>query len=610
VTAQIKNLANLIQTKRASGQKFVLMLGAGASISSGVRKTPLIMEELLQKFGMGIPGGTLEERFDTLWQGTPDPDRETLLRPYFDVEPSSGYQKLAQLIEAGFFDLAITLNFDDLLEKALQKRKFSDYKLIIRGETANEEMEKLVEVRSPRFKLLKLHGSLHSSKHFLFTAEEMLKYPDPVESLLKKITSSDIIVCGYAFEDLCVIRAFAYQGGAVICVNPAGVPRQLRAYLKNRRSEGWDIVTDFDSFAGELQQELQQTPQPVSKPLLNPFKFLESYEEADWGSLKGRDDETAKFFRTLVRKPPPQFIVLTGPGRAGKTSLVKAALLPALDTDKYRGVYLRCRPELENSLPRDLARIGLGSVGLDVISSLRQLERDSAGRHVVLFLDQFERVTDRFQSRTPEGLKKLNGFLHQHVFPGSSEGMTIVLVLSDEGLLGAQLIQECLDQGISATPVLCMAFDRAAVADIIQSLAQQGEIEFEPRIIEHMLDRYERSRDALAPDKRFTLAHIQAVCHILSNTRQVNFDSYERAFDKTQEALNQAINVHDIISFVEDFAWTEAAWFRNIIKVPLRESIDKIAEFIQAHYEELLPVSRQRRPTTPSPQPAPIELKI
>ena len=53
--------------------------------------------------------------------------------------------------------------------------------------------------------------------------------------------------------------------------------------------------------------------------------------------------------------------------------------------------------------------------------------------------------------------------------------------------------------------------------------------------------------------------------------------------------MHQAINVCDIISFVEDFSWSDAVWFRNMIKVPLKESKERIADFIKSHYDELVP---------------------
>ncbi len=74
--------------------KFALMLGAGASISSGTKPTSKIMEELLGAGGKGIPGSSVEHRFDTLWQELSDQRRGNMLDPYLDVTPSRGYGKL------------------------------------------------------------------------------------------------------------------------------------------------------------------------------------------------------------------------------------------------------------------------------------------------------------------------------------------------------------------------------------------------------------------------------------------------------------------------------------------------------------------------------------
>jgi hypothetical protein len=424
------------------------------------------------------------------------------------------------------------------------------------------------------------------------------------------LTGGDIIVCGYAFNDVCVIRAFADQGGTVVCVNPAGAPRPLQLPLKNRRSEAWQVATDFEGFVEQLHQELIRPASVQPKPLLNPFKFLESYEEADRGSLMGREDETETFFHALDQDPAPQILVLWGPGRTGKSSLVKAALLPGLNAGRYRGIYLRCQPEIEKSVPRDLSRMGIGAAELSLAESLRQLGASGQNCRVVLFLDQFERVTARFSSATTSGRRELTAYLRDQLFPGCSPNLTVVPVVADEGPLGAQLIQECQRQRIPASVVDCPAFDRVAVRDIIQALAKNGEIDFRPGIVDHMLERYEHSQQASAVEKRFTLAHIQAVCHILSSARQVEFDTYKEAFDKTEEALNQAINVCDIISFVEDFEWPDAAWLRNIIKVPLQESKEQIAKFITAHYKELMPVSRPKILSRSPAEPVLQELKV
>src|SRR4051812_11009971 len=267
-----------MRLKKRQGDKFVLMLGAGASMSSGVKSTPKLMEELLEQFGADLNGSDrLEDRFDKLWKRTSDSSRRALLEPYLDHEPSVGYAKLAALIEAGYFDLALTFNFDDLVEKALTGIGFTDFKRVIRGETIEDEMQTLIDAVEPRFKLIKLHGSLESADHFLFDVNEMNEYPPAINTLVNRITSRDLVMCGYGFKDVCVIRAFAQRGGSVVCVNPSGVPRELRPLLKDRRSDDLGIESVSDTFFGDLYNELLAPPvvATTEKAPHNPFKFLE-----------------------------------------------------------------------------------------------------------------------------------------------------------------------------------------------------------------------------------------------------------------------------------------------------------------------------------------------
>lgn len=65
---RVKSLASLMRMKKEQGQpSFVLMLGAGASISSGVPSASTIMKELVSKYDdSAMNGAGVEQRFDRL----------------------------------------------------------------------------------------------------------------------------------------------------------------------------------------------------------------------------------------------------------------------------------------------------------------------------------------------------------------------------------------------------------------------------------------------------------------------------------------------------------------------------------------------------------------
>ncbi|WP_344678576.1 trypsin-like peptidase domain-containing protein [Saccharopolyspora taberi] len=101
---------------------------------------------------------------------------------------------------------------------------------------------------------------------------------------------------------------------------------------------------------------------------VNPYLGLRSFEEADARLFHGRDDDVARL-AALVRDR--DLVAVAGPSGSGKSSLVRAGLLPALRADGVDIVDLRPDPD-------DLARLEAHLVVPE--------------RPTVLFLDQFEEL--------------------------------------------------------------------------------------------------------------------------------------------------------------------------------------------------------------------------
>ena len=379
-----------------------------------------------------------------------------------------------------------------------------------------------------------------------------------------------------------------------MCVNPSGVPRGLRGFLKDRKSDDLAIDAKFDEFFEELHAELLVAPPaPLTNDQKNPFKFLESYEASDADGFIGRGDDIATFREALAKRP--QVIIVPGPPKAGKTSLVRAGLIPALDVATHAGVYVRCQPALEKTLRAELWPDRPNDPPAGFAGAFSRLAADAGGKRAVLFLDQFERATHGFDpDKNPDAL---SAFFKELVSGVGDVTLVPVFAEDKDNSLLTSLVQALAQSGVAFQVVQCRAFPKDKVAQIVQSLAAAAALSLDQKIIDEMAGSYEYTRTA-SPETRFTLAHIQAVCHILVATRTLDYDSYRRAFDNNLNALHQAINVCDIIGFVEDLSWPNDVWFRNMIKVALRESKERIAEFIKVHYEELVPPTR-----APVPRP-------
>jgi len=180
--SEIADLANLMKALRTEGKRFVVMLGAGASISSGVPDAGKMMKAAVEVYATAIPGSDIEDRFDQLMKG-PEENRRTILKPYLDKQPSSGYRNLAKLIRDGYFETVITFNLDILLESALHAVGVHDFATIIRGELEDDRI--LAAVDQPGIKILKLHGSLKGVSSFIFTREDLVGIPNRFVTLLR-----------------------------------------------------------------------------------------------------------------------------------------------------------------------------------------------------------------------------------------------------------------------------------------------------------------------------------------------------------------------------------------------------------------------------------------
>jgi hypothetical protein len=566
------------------------MLGAGASISSGVPPTQAIVQDLVARHGHDLTSGNLNERFDRIWKRSTREQRRLLLQPFLagqGKQPAAGYLALARLIRDGCFDLVVTFNYDDLLEQALRQIGFHDYKLVIRGETDLAEVARLVEEPVAPVTILKLHGSLRSTDTFLFTFEEMANYPPPLEELVARITRRPIVVCGYAFNDLCVIKAFSTAGEAVFCANPSGAPANLQAILASRQSSERVIDGDLgrsDAFFTALEEEVRAAAmqEPAPRPRLNPFKFLDSYDVADRDWFFGRKRLTRRLLGKLEAEGGrPASLHLVGPEKVGKTSFVRAGLLAYLPADRYQTLYLRCRPELDRQirelgaqkLDRDPDEVPLGEA-LDALAP-------ADGRHLVLVLDQFERVLQT-HSRNDQGWQQLAPLfrgLCQHGRPW----LTVLFVsVEGEGLYYKLIVKARLVEPIEPDEV--KALPPRLVEAIVQRSSLRSGFGFEPEVVRALVEKLGSS------GRRFTLAHLQAICYLLVKNGWLDEAQYRQHIGHDLEgALDAAINACDFLNYVEDLPLREGrCLLRSIMKVVSEPSKQRIAAFLKERFAEIV----------------------
>jgi NAD-dependent SIR2 family protein deacetylase len=595
---RIRNLAQFMRDKKASGEKLVLMLGAGASIASGVKPTETIMEELVEKNAKGTQG-SLDDRFNQLWRGSTDAHRGRLLEPYLNQRPSSGYQKLAELMRLDFFDVVITFNFDRLLEQALDDAGFRDYRTLIRGETEPEAIAKLLAAPKPRVKILKMHGSVQSADLFLFAREEMLNYPPDLERLVDDLTSRDIIICGYAFSDNCVIRAFnpSKNSGAIYYVNPSGAVPGIKGFLTARRSQDKVIAGDlfgrFDEFFAALHQELTAEVQEAPpRPRRNLFKFLDHYQEDQKSWFLGRKSLTRRIVKRFESNPPP-VLYLTGKPKVGKTSLIRAGLIPYLDANRYECIYLRCRKDLDVQLRTVLAERFSQPLPADldwpaVFTQIAAL----ADKRVVLFFDQFERPC-RAAAEAPDKMQGLVDLIGA-IAAGASGRLTAVFTAPADELAFWKLAYQAPrfdDQEIKIGPL-----PPARVGSIIRHAARKGGLTLDPGIVSKLSAEYQESLERPGDRQPFTLLHVQTICYYLARGLQPAYRGYQ---DLPQGGLLAALDSikeeTSLIDVLDDLPAPERRLIRSFLKV-VCDPTSNTAKFISLMRQHFPEITEERFP--------------
>ena len=136
---------------------------------------------------------------------------------------------------------------------------------------------------------------------------------------------------------------------------PEGLNDVLRqATLKNpaeRYASVLDFAQDFRAVverylqadsarAGGIRATQRIMQAGVDLPdVYNPYKGLRAFQEADAADFYGRDDLTTTLLKRLIEKHPySRFLAVVGPSGSGKSSVVRAGLLPKIRNDALMGM--------------------------------------------------------------------------------------------------------------------------------------------------------------------------------------------------------------------------------------------------------------------------------
>ncbi|HEX7243078.1 MAG TPA: SIR2 family protein [Longimicrobiaceae bacterium] len=242
---------DLRDRRRLGEQPPVVLLGAGASAAAGLATMKALYEFT------GVAGF---DEFVAFLETRSDNERYRLLSDFLQTqdphEVTPGYRALAALCGHAYFDVVLTTNFDPLLDDALATAQLrrKDYLLLINGVLRPDRLRWLLSSRSPRVKVVKLHGDLFH-RFMAWTPAEMDAYLQDVGPALSTfLATRDFLVVGHSLRDERIAELVTGAGGAIWFVNLSPAPDALQADhdLRSVVGEGMGFEQVFTTLAERL----------------------------------------------------------------------------------------------------------------------------------------------------------------------------------------------------------------------------------------------------------------------------------------------------------------------------------------------------------------------
>ena len=277
--ASIEQLLTALKASSAGDPKFVLFLGAGASVSSGVSTGGQLVRKWRQDFDASATDGN--KSADQTWFNKPSEygalfehhhKTEALRREFIeecvvDAHPSWGYLYLADLLDRGYFNIVLTTNFDDLINEACHAFTAS-LRPIIYAHDSSAQHFRLVGKRP---KVIKLHGD-YLFDNIANSNQETLRLKDNIRAKVEWLAKEfGFVVIGYSGGDesvmsvivQCLQKTDTFPNGLFWCVSSiSSIPARLVPYENDPRLQFVECE-DFDGLMERVHEDLVGEAPPI-----------------------------------------------------------------------------------------------------------------------------------------------------------------------------------------------------------------------------------------------------------------------------------------------------------------------------------------------------------
>lgn len=271
-TNAVESVAEQLISNKQSGTPGRVLIGAGCSVSNQVPTAPQLIEQIKEKFSKAaskIPR-KLQNSYPDVLEAIPDNTRRQLILEATENKPIGlGYIALARLMEDGFVECVLSLNFDTQLQKACSLINFhpSIYDFSVAPQS---DLDKMVLPS-----IVHLHGQSYGYVH-RHTKQETAPHLKKLEPLVSRsLKRSTMMVCGYSGESDEFVSLLEKQNSSETSLFWLSLdltePRHLNSIMRDKHSHFFGGL-EFDAFMVELAKKLNCWPPMI---LTHPIQFNE-----------------------------------------------------------------------------------------------------------------------------------------------------------------------------------------------------------------------------------------------------------------------------------------------------------------------------------------------
>lgn len=469
-----------------------------------------------------------------------------------NLRPGEGHIQLARLIKEGYVPLLFTMSPDDSLERALAAQRMvagEDYHCVVAGVDSPKDIATAIR-QSTRVVVVKCGGDLHA-RILPLTPQEIAHTLSSISDLVAESFRRTVFFVAYADRDAPFISLVPRDGERVYWINrhiPVDDPKAvddmrlaspdaeqfhklqpevvaLMAARHSRRNLLCREPGRFSEFFGRVYERLRRRTTRRSlagRPELSvlrggPFKFLEAYDTHDAETFFAREQEVDQLY-SLLREN--RLVTLFGRMATGKTSLVRAGLIPRLrkasqeeadghEEAPWLPVYVRCGAEvlrdLRHALAEQVEEIGFRCGPILEARSLREVSlrcRELTKHRAVFVADNAQELFLKLsQTARDELTEQVAGLI------ADPNGDARLLLVIREDYLGELYELSGALPGVMSCLMRLRKFSRAQAEDAIVKPASSFGIQFERDLVGQIIE--DLDREGVLP------AHLQIVCHRL-----------------------------------------------------------------------------------------------